>query len=295
MHHFLDINQLSRVELESLIDKALSFKSGSHVETNKQAICATLFYENSTRTRLSFEIAAKRLGMMTVDLDINTSSVNKGETLVDTVQTLMAMEVSHVVIRHQQEKLILELAETIGQEVRLINAGDGQRAHPSQALLDLTTIYQYKQKFHGLKVAILGDIKHSRVANSLQNALALVGVSDCYLVAPPSLQATTNRIGIATTDIVEGVSDADVIICLRVQKERFESDEALDFDAYREGYTLTEQRLKLAKPDAIIMHPGPVNRDIEIDSDLVDCSQSVILEQVTNGVFARMAILSGLN
>ena len=295
MHHFLDINQLSRVELESLIDKALSFKSGSHVETNKQAICATLFYENSTRTRLSFEIAAKRLGMMTVDLDINTSSVNKGETLVDTVQTLMAMEVSHVVIRHKQERLILELAETIGQKVRLINAGDGQRAHPSQALLDLTTIYQYKQKFHGLKVAILGDIKHSRVANSLQNALALVGVSDCYLVAPSSLQATTNRIGIATTDIVEGVIDADVIICLRVQKERFESDEALDFEAYREGYTLTEQRLKLAKPDAIIMHPGPVNRDIEIDSDLVDCSQSVILEQVTNGIFARMAILSGLN
>ena len=295
MHHFLDINQLSRVELESLIDKALSFKSGSHVETNKQAICATLFYENSTRTRLSFEIAAKRLGMMTVDLDINTSSVNKGETLVDTVQTLMAMDVSHVVIRHQQEGLILELAETIGQGMRLINAGDGQRAHPSQALLDLTTIYQYKQKFHGLKVAILGDIKHSRVANSLQNALALVGVSDCYLVAPPSLQSMTNRIGVATTDIVEGVSDADVIICLRVQKERFENDEALDFEAYREGYTLTEQRLKLAKPDAIIMHPGPVNRDIEIDSDLVDCSQSVILEQVTNGVFARMAILSGLN
>ena len=292
--HFLEISQLSKQEAWRLINRAMFFKTQSMDVSYPYISLANLFYENSTRTRVSFELAAKRLQMQVINLDLQRSSECKGETLKDTISTLGAMGVSLMVIRHSQDGLPQKLAAHADAGVHIVNAGDGRHAHPSQALLDFMTIIENKPDLSTLKIAIVGDIVHSRVANSLQCLSALLGVGQLMLVAPPIWQPVNPQYGIVTDSLEEGLSDADVVICLRIQKERMDAIESLDFKRYREAFALTKTTLAHAKLDAMLMHPGPINRGVEIDSDVADGSQSYILHQVQNGVFMRMAILEAL-
>ena len=294
MKHFLEISQLTQHDITTLIHRALKFKQIATYPSYPHVPMATLFYENSTRTRVSFELAAKHLGMPVVNLDMLSSSESKGEQMDDTVRTLAAMGVKLFVIRHQRNGVPQSLAETCGDAIHIINAGDGTHAHPSQALLDLMTIMERKPDLRSLKLAIVGDIRHSRVANSLQQACSLLGVGELTLVAPEQWQPLDVHYGRVTASLQDGVSDADVVICLRVQRERLQADEHLDLAGYRRDYALTRDSLAYAKPDALVMHPGPINRGVEIDSDVADGPQSCILQQVQNGVFMRMAILEHL-
>ncbi|WP_045106631.1 aspartate carbamoyltransferase catalytic subunit [Legionella hackeliae] len=294
MKHFLEISQLSRQEIEALLARAISFKNDHAYPNYPQHTMATLFYENSTRTRVSFELAAKKLGMTVVNLNLETSSEAKGEIIEDTITTLAAMGIDLFVIRHSQNGLQQALANILKGHVKIINAGDGQHAHPSQALLDLMTIYENKPNLHELKIAIVGNIRHSRVANSLQCLCATLGIKELALVAPDIWQPQHVHFGYVTTSLAEGLNNADVVICLRVQNERLQDNEHMDFKAFRQNFALTTDTLNYAKPNAMIMHPGPINRGVEIDSDVADGPQSFILQQVTNGVFMRMAILESL-
>lgn len=294
MKHFLEISQLSKQEAWHLINRAMSFKTQSTDVSYPHISLANLFYENSTRTRVSFELAAKRLQMHVTNLDLQFSSECKGEALQDTINTLGAMGVSLMVIRHSQDGLPQKLAAHVDAGVHIVNAGDGKNAHPSQALLDFMTIIEHKPDLSALKIAIVGDIAHSRVANSLQCLSALLGVGQLMLVAPQIWQPENPQYGIVTDSLEEGLAGADVVICLRIQKERMDASESLDLTRYREAFALTKTTLTHAKPDAMLMHPGPINRGVEIDSDVADGSQSYILHQVQNGVFMRMAILEAL-
>lgn len=294
MNHFLEISQFSEQELKALLNRAIELKKTKHFPQYPQYTVANLFYENSTRTRVSFELAAKRLGMTVVNLDLQHSSEAKGEHIKDTIFTLAAMDIKLFVIRHRQDGIQKQLAETLPNSTRLINAGDGQNAHPSQAMLDLMTIIEKKPDLASLKIAIVGNIRHSRVANSLQNLCKILKIGNLSLVAPDVWQPHKNHFGQVTTSLKEGLTDADVVICLRVQQERLLEADQLDLQTYRKDYALTLDTLTYAKKDAIVMHPGPINRGIEIDSDVADGKQSCILQQVTNGVFMRMAILESL-
>lgn len=289
--HFLEINHWSADELMALIQRALFFKKNPDYPTHPNEAVALLFYENSTRTRVSFELAAKKLGMSVINLDLKASSETKGELIKDTVQTLAAMGIKHIVMRHTQERLVHELAEDCGDKLHMVNAGDGMNSHPSQAMLDFMTIIENKPNLSQLKIAIIGDIRHSRVANSLQAICSQFGVADLTLIAPKAWQPTTHSYGRVTDSLRDGITDADVVICLRVQKERLLAEEQLDLASYHRDYALTQESLSYAKKDAMVMHPGPVNRGIEIDADVADGPQSFILKQVGNGVFMRMAIL----
>lgn len=291
MKHFLDINELSPHEITALIQRALYFKNSADYPCYPKCPVANLFYENSTRTRVSFELAAKHLSMPVVNLDLQHSSENKGELIEDTVRTLAAMGIKLFVIRHEKEGLQRWLAEICGDKAHIINAGDGAHAHPSQAMLDLMTIVERKPDLRLLKIAIVGDIRHSRVANSLQYISALLGIGELTLVAPDLWRPTSVHFGRVTSSLHDGIVDADVIICLRVQRERLLASEHLDLANYRRDYALTRESLAYAKKDAMVMHPGPINRGVEIDSDVADGPQSYILQQVQNGVFMRMAIL----
>lgn len=306
MKHLLEIKQLSLPQIQALLNQAIKFKQtfsnfqrpqpldSFQASDFQKYIVANLFYENSTRTRISFEIAAKKLGMEVVNVDLQASSESKGETIQDTISNLAAMGISIFILRHQADKLIFELSKSVNSKIHLINAGSGQYAHPSQALLDLMTIYQCKPNLNTLKVAIVGDIKHSRVARSLQRIFSIVGIKQLTFISPAIWQPSDLYFGEVTTSLNEGLLNADVIICLRVQRERLNQDEHFDLDYYLQNYTLTEKSIQLAKPDAMIMHPGPINHGIEISSALVDSPQSYILEQVKNGVYMRMAILESL-
>lgn len=294
MNHFLEISQLSRQQLESLIQRAFSFKKQPNYPTYSQHTIANLFYENSTRTRISFELAANRLAMPVVNVDLQNSSETKGEIIEDTVKTLAAMGINYFVIRHQQEGLQEHLAAKLGNAVQVINAGDGTHAHPSQALLDIMTIVEQKPRLEQLKIAVLGNIRHSRVANSFQCMCSKLGVGELVLIAPELWQPQTLHYGRVTSDLGEGLADADVIICLRVQRERLLAADHLDLESYRHGFALTEKSLAYAKADVMVMHPGPMNRGVEIDSEVADGAHSFITQQVTNGVFARMAIFDAL-
>ena len=289
--HFLEINHWTADELMVLIQRALFLKKNPDYPTYPNEAVALLFYENSTRTRVSFELAAKKLGLSVIHLDLKASSETKGELIKDTVQTLAAMGIKHIVMRHTQERLAHELAEACGDNLHMINAGDGMNSHPSQAMLDLMTIIENKPNFKLLKIAIIGDIRHSRVANSLQAIFHLLGVGDLTLIAPKAWQPNTHSDGQVTDSLRDGITGADVVICLRVQKERLLAEERLDLASYHRDYALTQHSLSYAKKDAMVMHPGPVNRGIEIDADVADGPQSFILKQVGNGVFMRMAIL----
>ncbi|ETO92561.1 aspartate carbamoyltransferase catalytic subunit [Legionella oakridgensis] len=290
MRHFLQISQLSRQEAERLIERALIFKNHGRFPTYAQHTVANLFYENSTRTRVSFELAAKHLKMPVVNLDLQSSSEKKGEVIEDTIKTLAAMGISLMVIRHAKDGLPQSLAAQCGDMIQIINAGDGRHAHPSQAMLDMMTIMELKPYLERLKIAIIGDIRHSRVANSMQTLCSLMGVGELIFVAPEIWQPHSVEFGHVTSSLQDGIKDADVVMCLRVQRERLSASEHLDVETYRRDYALTRDTLAYAKTDAIVMHPGPMNRGIEIDNDVADGPQSVILRQVGNGVFMRMAI-----
>lgn len=294
MKHFLGIEELTIEEINHLLSRACAFKQNKCFPNLSTHTLGTLFYENSTRTRISFELAAKKSSMDVVHLNVSTSSVEKGESIEDTIKTLAAMGIDSFVIRHAQNGLPRLLATRLSDCAHLINAGDGTHSHPTQAMLDLMTIFEKKPNLPALKVAILGDILHSRVANSLIHLFSKVGISDLRLIAPPLWQPQSPLVGWVTSSIKEGLQGVDVIICLRVQKERLQDHEFLNTARYHEQFALTEKTLNFAQQDAIILHPGPINRGVEIDSEIADHPQSCILEQVKNGVFMRMAVLDYL-
>lgn len=298
----VSIGQLNREQIIKLLTRAQDFcdkvlATRQVLEPLKGQALANLFFEPSTRTQYSFTLAAERLGALALNPQMSRSSLVKGESLLDTARAFVAMGVSALVVRHEQALTAQQLAEQLAGQVTVINAGDGSHEHPTQALLDLLTILQHKQSFEGLTVAIVGDISHSRVANSLIAGLQRVGVNDVRVIAPKALLpgATDSSAAMQTfSSLRDGLDGADVVVALRIQRERMADVNLIDDVEFNQQYGLTERTLKYAKPDAIVMHPGPINRGIEIDSSVADGPQSVILQQVTNGVAVRMAVLESL-
>ena len=294
--HLLGLEGLSQTHLTHILDVAdrLLDKSGNLKKSKAldDMSIANLFFEPSTRTRNTFEIAGKRTSAKIINVDLANSATKKNESLLDTMRTLKAMQIDMFVIRHKQNGLPHHVAENL-PGVSILNAGDGINAHPTQALLDMLTIRQYKQSFENLSVAIVGDIVHSRVAHSDIQALKTLGASDIRLVAPPGLQYSSARCKtVQCFDNIEtGIKDCDVVMVLRLQKERMLEADIPNEQDYFDNYGLTTQRLSLAKSNAIVMHPGPINRGVEIDSAVADGKQSVILQQVTNGIAVRMAVM----
>jgi aspartate carbamoyltransferase catalytic subunit len=293
-HHLLGLEGMSREEILYILDTAGSFREISEreikkVPTLRGKTVVALFYEPSTRTRMSFEIAAKRMSADFVSMTASGSSMSKGETLLDTARNLAAMRPDGIILRHPAAGAPHFLARTVGCPI--INAGDGAHEHPTQALLDLLTIREHRGGLDDLKVAIVGDVLHSRVARSNVHGLRVLG-AEIRLVGPPTLVPRELKAWAhVTTDLAEGVRDADVIMTLRIQRERQGSHFFPTLDEYSRYFCLTETAVRRAKPDVLIMHPGPINRGIEIASDVADGPYSVIMEQVTNGVALRMAVL----
>jgi len=299
LKHFLTIEGLDKPLLTEILDTAVSFAGMSEHQVKKVPLLrgktiVNLFFENSTRTRTTFELAATRLSADVLSMDIARSATSKGESLLDTIRNLEAMHVDMFVVRHALSGAAHFIAQQTAPHISVINAGDGQHAHPTQAMLDMYTIRQHKQQFEGLKVAIVGDILHSRVARSQILALNTLGVAEVRVIAPQTLlPAQVETLGVtACNDMAEGLSDVDVVIMLRLQKERMNSAFLPSESEFFRCFGLTEAKLKHAKPDAIVMHPGPINRGVEIASSVADGPQSVILQQVSNGVAVRMAIMS---
>ena len=296
LHHLIDIESTSLDSIRRILTQAEHFSKNNRMNIGKipndKEICMA-FFEPSTRTRCSFEIAAKRLGLKVIHFDAGSSSTKKGETLLDTFQALSAMGIDAFVVRHSDSGTPQFLADHLPSNVSIINAGDGHHAHPTQALLDVFTIQQHKPKIDSLSVAIVGDISHSRVARSQVALLQKLGVNDIRLIAPKSLlPADLHGDNLSHfTDLNQGIKDVDVVIALRIQTERMEKIELPNLSDYFQQYGIKSENLRLAKKDAIVLHPGPINRDIDIASDVADGSQSVILEQITNGVFVRTAVL----
>lgn len=297
--HLLDIESLSTEQITELLKQAQSFiTKGEHRSGQLQHLAGktlfNLFFENSTRTRISFELAAKRLAATVVNVDLASSSVKKGESLLDTVDTLQAMGADFFVVRHSAVNTAKYIAEHVGDDLAVINAGDGHHAHPSQALLDMLTIQQHKPNFTELKVALVGDMAHSRVARSDLCALKKLGVNDIRVIAPSSLLPDEKTLdGLSCHDnLQQGLADVDVVMALRIQKERMLNEAIPDEAQFNRQFGITAETLQFAKPDAIVMHPGPLNRNVEINSDVADGPQSVILQQVENGVAMRMAVLA---
>jgi len=299
LKHFLTIEGLSKEILTEILDTAESFASVSEQKVKKVPLLrgktiVNLFFENSTRTRTTFELAATRLSADVLSMNIATSATSKGESLLDTIHNLEAMHVDMFVVRHAISGAGHFIAQNTAPHISVINAGDGQHAHPTQAMLDMFTIRQYKHDFSQLKVAIIGDILHSRVARSQIQALNTLGAKETRVIAPKTLLPShVESLGVqAFNSIDKGLADVDVIIMLRLQKERMTSALLPSEREYFKCFGLTEERLKLAKEDAIVMHPGPINRGVEIASSIADGPQSVILQQVSNGIAVRMAIMS---
>ena len=293
--HLLGLEGLSKNHIEKILNVAddLLDDKGNLQKSKilRDMSVANLFFEPSTRTRNTFEIAAKRTSAKTINVDLENSATKKNETLMDTMHTLKAMQIDMFVIRHKQNGLPHRVAENI-KGVSILNAGDGINAHPTQALLDMLTIRQHKKSFEDLSVAIVGDIRHSRVARSGIQAMKTLGTTDIRLIAPETLHYKEETPGLERFDSLEqGIEGADVIISLRLQKERMIAADIPDEQTYFDGFGLTSDKLKHAKQDAIIMHPGPVNRGIELSSEVADGPQSVILQQVTNGIAVRMAVM----
>ena len=293
--HLLGLEGLPKNQIEKILNVADDLiDSKGNLQKSKilrDMSVANLFFEPSTRTRNTFEIAAKRTSAKTINVDLANSATKKNETLMDTMHTLKAMQIDMFVIRHKQNGLPHRVAENI-DGVAILNAGDGINAHPTQALLDMLTIRQYKKSFDNLSVAIVGDIRHSRVARSGIQAMRTLGTTDIRLIAPETLHYKEETPGLERFDSLnKGIEGADVIISLRLQKERMIAADIPDEQTYFDGFGLTSENLKLAKPDAIVMHPGPVNRGIELSSEVADGPQSVILQQVTNGIAVRMAVM----
>ena len=297
--HLLSIEGLPRAVITQILDTAGTFLSVSERDVKKVPLLRgksvfNLFFENSTRTRTTFEIAAKRLSADVINLDIARSSTAKGESLLDTIANLSAMHADMFVVRHSESGAPYLIAQHCAPHVHVINAGDGRHAHPTQGLLDMYTIRHYKGDFSRLTVAIVGDIVHSRVARSDIHALATLGVPEIRAVGPKTLVPNDlAAMGVRVChDMVEGIRDADVIIMLRLQNERMSGAMLPSAGEYFKRFGLTAEKLALARPDAIVMHPGPINRGVEIDSAVADGRASVILPQVTFGIAVRMAVMS---
>ena len=303
LQHLLSIAGLSRETLTHILDTAESFLSLNDRDVKKVPLLRgksvfNIFFENSTRTRTTFEIAAKRLSADVINLNVEASSTSKGETLIDTMDNLAAMHADMFVVRHNQSGapyLMAEHLNKIGRkDISIINAGDGRHSHPTQGLLDMYTIRHYKKDFTQLRVAIVGDILHSRVARSNIHALTTLGVPEVRVIGPQTLLPSGLREMGAHIyhDMNEGLRDVDVVIMLRLQRERMTGALLPSEAEYFKHYGLSQDKLKLARPDCIVMHPGPINRGVEIASDVADGPQAVILPQVSFGIAVRMAVMA---
>jgi len=302
LQHLLTTEGLPAGIMRDILDRAATFVEVSERREIKKVPLLhgksvfNLFFENSTRTRTTFEIAAKRLSADVVNLNIGSSSTSKGETLLDTVDNLCAMHADMFVVRHAESGAVHFIARHVAPEIHVINAGDGRHAHPTQALLDMYTIRHYKKEFHNLCVAIVGDVLHSRVARSQIHALTTLGVPEVRVIAPKTLLPTmVEKLGVQVYhNMAQGLKDVDVIMMLRLQNERMQGAALPSAQEFFKNYGLNEEKLAYAKPDAVVMHPGPMNRGVEIDSSVADGAQSVILPQVTFGIAVRMAVMSKL-
>jgi aspartate carbamoyltransferase catalytic subunit len=301
LRHLITLDGLARDALTAILDRAESYRRipGQPAYEGRELAgmtVANLFFEPSTRTRASFDLASRRLGAQVLNLEMQSSSRVKGETLLDTIYTLEAMNTDVFVIRDSQAGIPEFLIDHVARHVAVISAGEAHLSHPTQGLLDVLTIRTHKRRFAGLKVAIVGDIKHSRVARSAAQALHTLGTTDIRLVAPEMLLPSANEFAGAQryTRIEDGIADADVVMMLRIQKERMVQAAALDEAAYCHEFGLDAKRLELASPSVLVMHPGPMNRGVEISSEVADGPRSVIREQVNNGVAVRMAVLASI-
>ena len=301
MQHFLTTESLSKDQLTNILDTAESFtnvdgKTVKKVPLLRGKTIVNLFFEASTRTRTTFELAAKRLSADVLNINIDSSATVKGESLLDTLRNLEAMHVDMFVIRHQDSGAAEFISQHTAPHISVINAGDGRHAHPTQAMLDMYTIRKVKGSFENLKVAIVGDLLHSRVARSQIHALRTLGVEEIRVIAPRTLlPARIESLGVKVFHKIEtGLQGVDVVIMLRLQKERMQGALLPSEHEYFNLFGLTKERLALAAKDAIVMHPGPINRGVEISSEVADGYQSVILEQVSYGIAVRMAIMSML-
>jgi len=299
LRHLITLDGLSREQITAILDRAQNYRrfpGQSAYEGRELAgmTVANLFFEPSTRTRASFDLAARRLGAHVVNLDTQSSSRVKGETMLDTIYTLEAMNTDVFVIRDSEAGLPEFLIDHVAEHVAVISAGEAHLSHPTQGLLDVLTIRTHKRRFTGLKVAIVGDIRHSRVARSAARALHTLGTTDLRLVGPaPLLPEEVEFAGAQRfVRIEDGIDGADVVMMLRIQKERMARTADLDDTEYFRHYGLTAARLALAAPDVLVMHPGPMNRGVEIASEVADGPRSVIREQVNAGVAVRMAVLA---
>ncbi len=304
LKNFLSIGDFDQPSLQAILDTTEDLLAKKPAELTRLSLLkgktvVNLFFENSTRTRTSFEIATKQLGAHSITLDIESSSTAKGESLADTFHTLGAMGANVFVIRHHANGAAHFIARQVQSKVGVVNAGDGQHSHPTQAMLDILTVLRHKVRpankpFEDLKVAIVGDILHSRVARSLIQVLKIFSVSDIRLVGPLTLlpDPVSSFSLPTTTRLVEGIDGADIVISLRIQQERMQQGLFASPQWYFEQYGLTEAILQRAAPECIVMHPGPINRNLEIDSDVADGPRSMILHQVKYGVAIRMAIIA---
>ncbi|AKQ34041.1 aspartate carbamoyltransferase catalytic subunit [Candidatus Coxiella mudrowiae] len=293
-YHLLGMQSLTRNEIDLILKRANDFlrniKENRVFDTLKGEVVANLFFETSTRTRNSFEIAAKRLEAIVLSPDLKVSALNKGESLLDMARNLQAMGTRFFVIRHTENNRPRMLAEHLEQGI-VINAGDGNHQHPTQGLIDLMTIQQHKPDWTKLCVTIIGDIYHSRVANSLVDGLLIMGVPEIRITGPSQLLPETvkNPRIKKIPELEASLINSDVVVTLRLQKERHSN--LTELNTFRQLFSLSAEKFALAKPDAIVMHPGPINREIEMTSEVADGKQSVILQQVQNGVAIRMAVL----
>jgi aspartate carbamoyltransferase catalytic subunit len=297
LQHFLTIEGIPRELLIEILDRAEGFAGVGDRVVKKVPLLrgktiVNLFFEPSTRTRTTFELAAKRLSADILNINIESSSAKKGESLLDTLHTLEAMHCDMFVVRHQHSGAAHFIASHVTPHISVINGGDGRHAHPTQAMLDMFTIRRHKHDFSGLSVAIVGDVLHSRVARSEIHALRALGVPDIRVVGPRTLIPTgVEAMGVKVFhDLCEGLRDVDVVVMLRLQYERMRGALLPSASEYFSLYGLTEARLRGAKDDAIVMHPGPINRGVEIDSEVADGRRSVILQQVSHGIAVRMAV-----
>lgn len=299
LQHLLTIEGLPREVITTILDTATPFTVVAEREVKKVPLLRgksvfNLFFEPSTRTRTTFEIAAKRLSADVINLHIATSSQSKGESLLDTIDNMSAMQADMFIVRHGQSGAAHFIAQHVADHIHVINAGDGRHAHPTQGLLDMYTIRHYKREFANLRVAIVGDVMHSRVARSQIHGLTTLGVPEVRVIAPKTLiPAYVEKLGVRVFHSMrDGLQDVDVVMMLRLQNERMKGALLPSAQEFFKTYGLTSEKLERAKPDAIVMHPGPMNRGVEIDSTVADGPHAVILPQVTFGIAVRMAVMS---
>ena len=299
INHLISTEDLNYESIIKIFDMAESFFKIGQRDIKKipllrgKTIC-NLFFENSTRTRTTFEIAAKRLSADVINLDIPTSSQSKGESIFDMVDNLIAMGTDIFVVRHPEAGVPNKIANHVASNIHIINGGDGNNAHPTQGLLDAFTIRKFKKNFSTLKIAIVGDIQHSRVAKSEINVLSTLGAKEIRVIGPKSLMPDNiDQLKVKVFHTMEeGLKDVDVVMMLRIQKERMNNDTIPSESEYFKSFGLNQKRLKIAKDNALVLHPGPINRGVEIESEVADGKQSVILNQVKYGIAIRMAVMA---